>query len=143
MQEYTLQRTDDRPVVFTGELIASAKSPGHARSLKSSTEKAHWFEMDCYKTAGGKYIISLRYRYQGKLFREVPYDKVILSDSQELMFREADDFDPMSVVGGYPKTEHWRDKQTGLERDIRRDYELLCEVVEQQLLNRMTPERIA
>jgi hypothetical protein len=51
MTEYTIERDDDRPLRFTGEIIAEASS----RGIRGPSQN-RWQELTLYRTAGGKMI---------------------------------------------------------------------------------------
>lgn len=51
MERITLERTGQRPLVFTGELIKTESTRRHNSS--------RWTDMSIYRTAGGKYVASM------------------------------------------------------------------------------------
>ena len=142
MEEYLLDRTGQARLGFIGERLAEACSPGKRRSVVDPTAKSHWFEMDAYRTEGGNYILHIRYRFSGALYREAPYDQVTVHADSASMLLEADDWDPMKYVKGFPSSPFWADKQLGLERDLDNDFSLMVEDVSCQLLRLAPAERV-
>lgn len=55
--EYTIERDNDRPIRFTGKLVAMAdSSPNPARPDTFSGSEGRWCELALYQTKGGKFI---------------------------------------------------------------------------------------
>ena len=130
VQEYTLPRSGRPNAVFEGELLISATSPKHRRHLQKTDARCHWFEMDVYKTTSGKYVVALRYRFSGKLYRETPHDCVFACTDAEEAIKTIRNVDPTQCVNGYPEgNEIWDEKQVQLMASIRDDYASLAESV--------------
>lgn len=140
MKEYTLPRTGQSDIIFTGELLAEAKSPAYRRSVDQPTTKNHWFECDVYRTKGGKLIVHLKYRWSGKLYRESHYDDVTVVERNPAAVLLG--VDPSDYVTGYPEGEYWAEKQQNLLTSIREDYDLLVEAITNQLMKHAEPERV-
>ena len=140
--EFMLDRTGQPRLSFEGDVIASAVSPGKRRSLGDPRAKSHWFEIDVYKTKGGSYVMYIRYRFSGALYREAPYDHVTTHADRESMLAAADEWQPMAYVKGFPSTPFWAEKQAGLCRDLDSDFSLMVEDVSCQLLKLVPAERL-
>lgn len=137
MQTYRLTRTEQRDLEFTAELLVHKRSPAYMRVQDrpdKPNKKAHWFELAIYRTKGGKIVLQILYRFQGKFLREVPFDLVKLYDSIEDALSDADDFDATSCVQGFPPSEHWAEKQATLMQSLQDDYDLLVESVTTEIM---------
>jgi len=144
MQEYTLARTGERPLEFTGTLLVEEKSPAYRRheNRKSEKTRCHWFEVAIYRTKGGKFVLRTAYRFSGPANREEPQDFVQVYTSETEMLDDLNAFDPTRCVGGFPEGEHWEEKQRTLMESIEHDYTLLVEKVETKFKEKSGPERI-
>lgn len=57
MEEFKIERDDDAPLSFTGELLAKVSSSDNNASGSSySGQTGHWQELALYKTQGGKFV---------------------------------------------------------------------------------------
>lgn len=111
-QEYSITRTGDRPLVFTGELIAVADGRFHA-----GQEQNRWHEIRIYRTSGGKYVLQVDYftRWQGE--DNVHYAST--HDSAEALANALKVHDPLENVLGYPPHPQFAGKQARLEESLR------------------------
>ncbi|MGK2953301.1 MAG: hypothetical protein ACSLEZ_13070 [Thiobacillus sp.] len=68
MKEHTINRDNDRDLVFTGELVASASSSANNASSSYSGSVGRWTELRLYRTKGGKYVCQSigRTQHQGE-----------------------------------------------------------------------------
>jgi hypothetical protein len=143
MQEFTLPRTGKSNLTFTGELIAQAKSPAHRRYEHNPKGRAHWFEAAVYRTKGGKYILSVAYRWAGKMSREENMDFVWPLGNTQDVYATLAEFDPTECVSGYPIGEFWTQKQESLLESIRQDFDILAELIETKVEQQtQEPERV-
>lgn len=56
MEQFTLERDEQRPLKFTGELIASASSSADSVRGNYSGSTGRWTELKLYRTQAGKYV---------------------------------------------------------------------------------------
>lgn len=76
MKTYTLPRTGDRPVRFTGEIIALASTRPHQGPCEN-----RWWDLALYRTEVGQYVAAIGYhtQWQRELGR---YDAYRCEDAQ-------------------------------------------------------------
>lgn len=56
MATYTIERTDDRPLRFNGELLAAVESSHNNASTSYSGATGRWQELRLYRTTVGRYV---------------------------------------------------------------------------------------
>jgi hypothetical protein len=56
MKEYFVTRDGERDIIFTGEVIATAKSSPNTAAGNYSRSTGRWSELTLYRTQGGKYV---------------------------------------------------------------------------------------
>lgn len=63
MEIYTIERTDEQPLRFEGELIASVNSYRHDNNIR-------WTELALYRTRGGRYacVVQAKTILQGESY---------------------------------------------------------------------------
>jgi hypothetical protein len=68
MKEFAITRDNERDLVFTGEIIASASSSPETSRSDFSGSTGRWTELTLYKTQGGKYVCESigRTQWQGE-----------------------------------------------------------------------------
>lgn len=123
MNTYTLPRTGDAPLRFSGELIAEADG-----ERQNGREQNRWHELRVYRSAVGGYVVAITYRtrWQGEASRDTV---VVRADAAGVadFFRH---HDPVAGVRGYPDHEQYRDKQARLLADLKERFEgLVSEVL--------------
>lgn len=76
MEIYTLPRTGDRPVRFTGEILAQVSTREHQGPCEN-----RWWVLTLYRTGVGQYVAAIGYhtQWQGELGR---YDAYRCEDAQ-------------------------------------------------------------
>jgi len=97
MQQIELPRTGSRPVMFTGEFIASFHSPNRDRADRETIAR-QWFVIDLYRTAAGTHVASIQYRAGAKLGRELPKDVIYTGGSLIELFDKVKVIDPAEFV---------------------------------------------
>ena len=142
IMKHVLSRSSDAPIEFEGTLIGNAKSPAHARHVANPTNKAHWWEADSYQTDSGVLVVHVKYRWAGKLWREVSQQFVFYGNPDTVMsgLRE---FNAAACVGGFPSGSAYEEKQAQLLRMVSDDYQTLVKAVECQIGNTAKPLVIA
>jgi hypothetical protein len=117
MTTFTIPRTGQAPLRFTGELIAETST-----RLIAGRERNRWFVLKLYRTGGGKFPLSVafRTRWEG----EHDTDRVVLCGSTADVRIDLSLFQPlgMSIIG-YPAGEHYAERQARLEQTLRLDWE--------------------
>lgn len=121
MQEYqsfTLTRTGDRPLQFTGEIIAEAGGRLHA-----GQEQNRWHEIRVYRTVGGKYVLAVEYCtcWQG----EDGHHHSSVHDTTADVAEEIKYHDPLVHLLGYPPHPQFAEKQARLEDSLRQRWGVL------------------
>lgn len=98
METHVLQRSGMAPLRFEGELVAESSSKHHEGPLQS-----RWHTLAVYRTAGGNYVASVRYRscWQGEMDRD--YAEVFADPEAVRRFFEVD-HDPLAYYLGGPRT---------------------------------------
>jgi len=118
MKEYTLTRTGDRPLSFTGELLAVADGRIH-----SGQEQNRWHEIRVYKTAGGKYVLEIEYCtcWQG----ENSHHRGSVHSNTDALLANLRDYNPIGRLIGFPPHPTYAEKQARLEESLRQRWETL------------------
>ena len=122
--EFTLPRTGDRPLKFTGEKIAYADGERLA-----GKEQNRWHEIAVYRIQTGRYVVHIAYRtrWQGELdFDMADIDGSSKGEGVATILRN---YDPTQWVRGYPEGAGYADKQARLLSDIRQRYQALVSEV--------------
>ncbi len=111
MQKYTLSRTGDRPLVFTGDLIAEAGGCIHG-----GQEQKRWYEIRIYSTAGGSYVLEVAYHTSWK--GEDSHSHAEAHSNLEKLIAGLRIINPLKHLRGYPLGSTYVEKQARLERDM-------------------------
>jgi hypothetical protein len=113
---YTLPRSGRAPLRFQGELLAESEGYRY-----TGREQTRWHNIAIYRTAGGKYVVSIQYRtrYQGETDHDAA-EVIAQPSGVEATLRE---YDPIAIVRGFPANDHYADRQARLQTDIRQRYE--------------------
>lgn len=114
--EYVLIRTGDAPVNFTGEVVAES-----AGKFVAGKEQNRWHDLRLYKTEGGNFVLEIIYNTQWK--GEVGYHFVYKVD-RDWVVRQLKNYDPVSVVQGFPRSPQYAERQANLERWIKQRYDV-------------------
>jgi len=124
MQEYTVSRTGDAPLKFKGEMVASADGKWF-----NGKDQNRWHEITIFRTAGGKYVLSIEYRTQWQ--GEADAHDVEVCDDIEKVVDFLRFHDPLEHLAGYPRgVQGFEEKQAALEESLRRRWDaLLTEVL--------------
>jgi hypothetical protein len=125
MTSYTLERPGDRPLTFTGEMLA--ESEGRVRRGKENTR---WHDVRVYRTAGGTFVVEIAYTTEWK--GEEGHRLVRTAGTAEAVHEILSTYEPLAHVVGYPPGETYAEKQRRLELAIVSQYraqvgELLAE----------------
>ena len=130
--KHVLSRSSDAPIEFEGTLLGNVKSPAHARHVAHPENKAHWWEADSYQTDSGVFVVHVKYRWAGKLYREISQQFAFYGNVDTVMtgLRE---FNAASCVGGFPSGSAFAEKQGQLLRMVSDDYQALVKAVECQI----------
>jgi len=143
MPDFDLPRTGQRNLQFTGTLIASARSPSADLHEREPRRKAKWFTCNLYQTAGGKWVLSISYRWCGKLANETERDLVEVFDHPQQAIEWADGLDPMvEFVTGFPPDPYWAERQETLTVKVNEDFGIMVERLEDALAKQQEPERV-
>ena len=112
---YTLPRSGKPPLRFQGEVLA--ESDGQRQAGRDWTR---WHELTVYRTTVGKYVVHVAYRtrYQG----ELEHDLATVADDPAAVGKILTDYDPASVVRGFPPHESYADRQAKLLAEVRARY---------------------
>lgn len=143
MQPVSLPRTAQPSLEFTGDIICDVKSPSYQRHIRSPKAYCHWFEVTIYKTKIGRYVVAVRYRWSGKLSREVAQDFAWACAGEDDVLSSMEKFDPTTCVTGYPEgNANWDRKQEMLLNNIETDWDLLVLDVKTKIASLQTPEHV-
>lgn len=112
----TLPRTGQSPLQIRGELLAASDGERQA-----GQERNRWHKLEVYRTPFGNYVVRIAYRthWQG----EIDHDVVAVVGAPEGVATVLRDYDPCSVVQGYPKDGAYRERQAALLADVARRYQ--------------------
>ncbi|MBS3949739.1 MAG: hypothetical protein KGZ53_03630 [Peptococcaceae bacterium] len=122
MKEYTLTRTGDRPLQFSGECIAAADGKYHA-----GQEQNRWHEMSVYRTMGGKYVVEVAYRTQWQ--GEEAHYRAAICETIEEVITSLRSIDPTAHLQGFPPHPSYAEKQTRLKANLRLQLDVLISEV--------------
>ena len=126
MEEIKLKRTGQLPLAFVGEEIKRVSGKWVA-----GKDQNRYHEITLYRTETSKrYVLAITYhtQWQGE---EDQHDVLILGPEQSQMVQVLRDYDPVPGHVGYPKSEHFRDRQEQLESSLRRRFaSLVSEILE-------------
>lgn len=120
MNEYTLTRTGQAPLHFTGEILADEDS-----RLTAGRENNRWHEMRVYRTKGGNYVVEVIYRTQWQGEEDYFWAlEAAAASSVEMRLREilCEINDP---VKGFPLGQQYEEKQARLLHDLQQRFEVL------------------
>lgn len=115
----TVTRTGAPPLVFEGEEVASSDS----RQVDGSGyRKNRWHEVQVWRTAGGNFVASIRYRtcWQGE--EDLSWAKSAGSASEISVWLRA--FDATEGVLGYPDHPAYASKRARLDEELRQGFEV-------------------
>ncbi len=122
MKQYTLTRTGDRPLTFTGEVVASAGGKMHGGQNQN-----RYHEITVYRTTGGKYVLEVEYctcwsGEDGRHYAEVCNSPDAIVDALRFC-------DPLEHLQGFPAHPAYADKQARLEESLRQRWGVLVSEV--------------
>lgn len=138
-EETVVQRTGDRPLAFTGELVDFVST-----KTDQGYGDGRWWELKLFRAeskpaaAGApppkRWVLQIAYktRWQGELY----LDSVIVADSDEELAAFAKDFDFMKAVRGYPHG------QEAKQNELVKALTLLWETALTRILSNLGPERL-
>lgn len=114
MKSYTLDRTGDRPLQFTGELLAGADTRQHQGAGQN-----RWWELALYREESGKYVLAIGYRtqWQGEHNGDVAY----VADNAAGIVGDARKHLYLDGCSGFPSGH--AERQARLESDLRHCWE--------------------
>lgn len=112
MNTYTLRRSGDAPLKFTGALIAESSGKRFA-----GRERTRYHDLALYRTDDGAYVVEIAYvsRYQGD---PCPRKAIYCRESGDVV-RVLRDYDPTEPVVGFPEGEAYAERQRKLLQEIR------------------------
>ena len=114
--DFTLPRTGEQPVTFTGTLLAA--ETGAMPKLKQH------HEISVYRTQGGSYVVAISYRTTWKT--ESPHDLAIVCKTLEQVAEELWAYDPVESVAGPPEgTLNWEQRQQETRAAVSERYDTL------------------
>lgn len=118
MKEYVLTRTGDRPLKFSGELIAQVDG-----RIFAGQEQNRWHELRVYKTASGKYVLEVSYytQWQG----ESCHHQASVHDTVAGVADEIRVTNPLEHLLGYPPHLQFAEKQARLEESLQQRWGVL------------------
>ena len=115
MSEFTLPRSGDAPLRFTGELLAEHDGYRHL-----GQEYNRYHELAIYRINQGQYVVRIGYQtsWQG----EADHELVQIMPDSAAVRRLLKDHDPTAHVRGFPAGKSYEEKQTRLLQSIRSRY---------------------
>jgi hypothetical protein len=116
-QDYTLTRSGNVPLSFTGELLAEQAGKWHR-----GKERSRYFELRLYKTKGGKYIVERVFKtyYKGEAGYNEAFACSTLQDAADVLRK----WDPAELPGvGLPPGKQFEAKQNFLMSNLRHMYQ--------------------
>lgn len=130
MQTINLNRTGDRPLQFTGELLAETDTRQHQGAGQN-----RWWELTLYREESlHKYVLAIGYRTQWQ--GEHNSDTVYVASTAAVIADDARAHPYLDGCSGFPSG--MEEKQARLENDLRRCWEAgLTEI-----LSALPPEEI-
>lgn len=135
MEEITITRTGDRPLVFTGETLATASS-------KYDHNANRWHEIAVHTCAmmsgyvGLVYVVVVEWRTTWQGENDHTSAVVLTSENEAVEYLRG--IDPLEYLVGFPPGLNYADKQRRVEREIKsRWLRALTEV-----LGALGPERL-
>ena len=113
MTEITIQRTGNRPLVFTGELLAVEP--------EEWPKGNRWHQLATYRTQGGKYVATctLFTSWQG----ENTHYSAEICDSIDSCIDWFRNYPIDTGLAGYPDGEHYKAKQDRLIRQLKLNFD--------------------
>lgn len=116
MKEYTLNRTGNAPLTFTGELIGI----GGTRPASVTSTKLRWHELTLYKSRGGQLVAHIKFRTEQPT--ESAFDTVELAGDADSLREALDHYEPVDFLDGYPEGDKWASRQERLLTRISDQY---------------------
>jgi hypothetical protein len=115
MSAYTLTRTGDAPLKFSGELLAEAGGR-HFRGR----EQNRWHELSIYATDAGAYVVAIafRTRWQG----EAEHDEAHAVATLPAVAQVLRDYNPVRPRVGYPPGPEYAERQARLGAALQEQY---------------------
>ncbi len=104
MEEYTLERTGDRPIKFNGELIAYAST-----NYGQGPCQRRWWQLALYQTDSGKFAMHINYHtdWHG----EFDKSEVFVEDTIESVVEQLKCTIPVPSMTGFPVGSQYAEKQ--------------------------------
>ena len=115
MPNYTIPRTGQRPLEFTGQCLATTDS-----RTADGLANARWWELALYATADGRHLAAAAYRTQWDT--ELPQDRVEITPDLASAFDWLEAINPLEPVRGYPDSPHYQAKNAHLQQTLRGHY---------------------
>lgn len=119
MNEYTLNRTGQRPVKFTGELIT--ESQGKPAEPQRARDKARNYDIRIYKTARGTYLAAITYNTDWD--DEEHREDVLQCNTPAEVADCLEKYDPTQNVVGFPPGQQFAAKQQRLLAALRAQFQ--------------------
>jgi DNA topoisomerase IB len=119
MTLFTLPRSGQQPLVFTGEGLAESLG-----DLCEGQEQSRWHNIKVYRTTGGKYVLAIQYRTRWTKSKHEENNEVardvaeVLPNSGALTSRLLG-YDACAAVVGFPPLPSFQHKQERLLASVR------------------------
>jgi hypothetical protein len=120
MEEIRLKRTGQLPLVFRGELLKKVDG-----MWVNGKDQNRWHEIRLYRTEQSKrYVLAIEYHSQWQGEGE-QYDVLVLGPNEQEMIEVLREYEAVPEGVGYPKSEHFKERQAALEADLRKRFAVL------------------
>lgn len=119
MNSYTLQRTGQAPLTFSGEMIVESDT--------ATAKLARWHELAIYQTTGGSYVVSIVYRT--KWLGELDHHTAVVATSLRASAKALVAHDPTACVHGYPAGDAYAHRQARLLSGVLAQYQATTSIM--------------
>ena len=123
----TLERTGQAPIAFTGSLIAEAS--GRTINAPAAQDNSDWWDISIYQTdapeSAAPYVVAINYTndHRGRIATQ---QFASCTDDPAGVLGE---YDPLSVLRGFPPGPQYSERQKHLEKNCRVQYDMLVSSV--------------
>lgn len=118
MPQFTLARTGDVPVTFTGDWVFQGDT-----SRKEGPGEKRYHHAGLYRTGKGRYVLEVV--YHSKWPNEDDRSDVIVCDSVKSLRNAIREFNPIPPNIGYPDGANYAYKQARLHQDLQSRFDNL------------------
>ena len=130
-KKFTIPRTGDRALAFSGDELASTDTRSH-----EGFGQSRWHELTLYQTDGGRYVLAVSYRTQWQ--GEIPVDWAWTAETADEAADLLRSHDPLSGVMGFPPGPQYQGRQDRLYTDLRMRYDAAVS----EILDAVGPEEV-